>query len=124
MKKLLAAALLCAWAPFASAQLVSVDVQVQPQAGEDFWLRVNYPCPPPAEAPPPLYCDGGVGAKIVTSEPHAMKPSAPVFVTPNRPFMLGPFRFRTAGPGAVELRSADGMDALVAIVQFEVQPRR
>jgi len=125
MKKLLIAALLWALAPFAAAQLVSVDVQVQPQAGEKFWLRVNYPCAPPSEAPPPQYCDGGVGARIVTSDPRALKPgTANVYVSPNRPFVIGPFKFQNPGLGYVELRSTDGSDALVAVTQFEVQPRR
>src|SRR5436190_20014680 len=114
MKKHLMAALLGALAPFASAQLVSVDVQVQPQAGEKFWLRVNYPCPPPAGAPPPQYCDGGTLAKIVTTDPNVQqKPGGTVFVAPNRPFVIGPFRYRNAGPGYVELRSTDGSEALV-----------
>ena len=125
MKKLLMAAVLWGLAPCAHAQLTSVDVQVQPQAGEKFWLRVNYPCPPPDAAPPPQYCNGGVGARIVTSDPKAQKPgTATLFVSPNRPFVIGPFKFQNPGTGYVELRSTDGSDALVAVAQFEVQPRR
>jgi len=119
MKQLLLAGLLWALAPPALAQLVSFDVQVQPRAGDRFWLRVNYPCPPPGEAPPPLYCEGVI-ARIVTSDPNAQKPSGTVFVTPNRPLTIGPFKFRKVGPATVELYSTDGLDLLVAMAQFEV----
>lgn len=124
MQRLWLAAALFGLALSAHPQLVTVDVQVMPQVNETFWIRVNYPCPPPGGAPPPLYCDGGVWTTVSTSDARAQKPAAPVWLKLNQPFLVGPFKFRSAGTGYVELRANDGSNALVAVVQFEVQPRR
>ena len=117
------AALAASVTPIASAQVADVRIPASVFVAVPFNVDVTMLCPPPDEAPPPQFCNGGTFGSFELSEGSATGPADPVWISSRAILTYGPFTFHKPGPQFIVVIAEETQEQLGGIAFTVSEPK-